>query len=82
MGQYKAISNPFKGKSDCVLSGFSGSSKCKKPHNIAETLIKPILVDCTGILLGENSGSKENEIFLSNGIVEYGITDMTSDIKS
>jgi len=32
-------------------------AKTKKPHNIAETLIKPCLVECAGILLGEGAKS-------------------------
>ena len=56
-------------------------AKAKKPHNIAETLIKPCLVECAGILFGESAKSKMNKVSLSNNIVKSRIADMACDIK-
>ena len=57
-------------------------AKAKKPHNIAETLIKPCLVECAGILFGESAKSKINKVSLSNNTVKSRIADMACDIKS
>ena len=57
-------------------------AKAKKPHNIAETLIKPCLVECAGILFGESAKSKINQVSLSNNTVKSRIADMACDIKS
>jgi len=57
-------------------------AKTKKPHNIAETLITPCLVECAGILLGEGAKSKEKQVSLSNDTVKSRIADIACDIKS
>ena len=57
-------------------------AKAKKPHNIGETLIKPCLVSCAGILLGESAVSKMMQVSLSNDTVKSRICDMPCIIKS
>ena len=57
-------------------------AKAKKPHNIGETLIKPCLVACADILLGESAAAKMKQVSLSNNTVKNRIDDMASDIKS
>ena len=37
-------------------------AKAKKPQNIGETLIKPCLVSCVGVLLGESARSKMKQV--------------------
>ena len=54
----------------------------KKPHSIGETLIKPCLVSCVGILLGESAVSKMMQVSLSNDTVKSRICDMSCNIKS
>jgi len=56
--------------------------KTKKTHNIAETLMKPCLVKCAGILLGEGPKSKAKQVSLSTATVKPRIADMTCDVKS
>ena len=34
-------------------------AKTKKPHNIAEILIKPCLEECAGVLLGKSAKIKK-----------------------
>ena len=43
-------------------------AKAKKLHNIGETLIKPCLVACTDILLGESAVAKMKQVSLSNNV--------------
>ena len=57
-------------------------AKTKKPHNIAEILIKPCIEECAGILLGKSAKSKIKQISLSNDTVKSLIADMACDIKS
>jgi len=57
-------------------------AKTKKTHDIAEMLIKPCLVECTGILLGERAKSKVKQVSLANDTVKCRIADMACDIKS
>ncbi|XP_068206277.1 zinc finger BED domain-containing protein 5-like [Palaemon carinicauda] len=57
-------------------------AKAKKPHSIGETLIKPCLVSCAGILLGESAVSKMKKVSLSNDTVKSRIFDMSCNIKS
>ena len=57
-------------------------AKAKKPHNIDETLIKPCLVACANILVGESAVAKIKQISLSNNTVKNRIDDMASNIKS
>ena len=54
----------------------------KKPYSIGETLIKPCLVSCAGILLGESAVSKMMQVSLSNDTVKSRICDMSCNIKS
>ncbi|XP_076069773.1 zinc finger BED domain-containing protein 5-like [Oratosquilla oratoria] len=56
--------------------------KAKKPHSIRETLIKPCLVSCAGILLGESAVSKMKRVSLSNDTVKSRIFDMSCKTKS
>jgi len=52
----------FQTHSNAVVTAFYAVSfqvaKTKKPYNIHEMLIKPCLVACSGILLGEGENSK------------------------
>ena len=57
-------------------------AKTKKKHNIAETLIKPCLVECAGILLGEGAKSKVKQVSLSSDTVKSRIADMAFAVKS
>ena len=57
-------------------------AKAKKPHNIGVALIKPCLVGCADILLGESAVAKMKQVSLSNNTVKNPIDDMASDIKS
>ena len=57
-------------------------AKTKKPHNIAEALMKPCLEECADILLSESVKSKIKQISLSNDTIKSSIADMTCDIKS
>ena len=57
-------------------------AKAKKPHNIGETLLKPYLVACADIFLGESAIAKMKQVSLSNNSVKNRIDDMASDIKS
>jgi len=57
-------------------------AKTKKPHNIAETLIKPCLVECAGILLGEGEKSEVKQVSLSSDTVKSRIADMACAVKS
>ncbi|XP_076069775.1 protein FAM200C-like [Oratosquilla oratoria] len=57
-------------------------AKAKKPHSIGETLIKPCLVSCAGILLGESAVSKMKQVSLSNDTVKSRIFDMSCNTKS
>ena len=57
-------------------------AKAKKPYSIGETLIKPCLVSCAGILPGESAVSKMMQVSLSNDTVKSRICDMSCNIKS
>ena len=57
-------------------------AKAKKPYNIAETLIKPCLVECATILLDSNAVSKIKQVSLSNDTIKSRIDDMACNIKS
>ena len=78
-GQFQTQSNAILTASYVVSLQLA---KAKKPHNIAETLIKPCLVECAGILFGESAKSKINKVSLSNNTVKSRIADMACDIKS
>ena len=57
-------------------------AKAKKLYSIGETLIKPCLVSCAGILLCESVVSKMMQVSLSNDTVKSCICDMSCNIKS
>ena len=48
-------------------------AKNKKAHTIAETLIKPCLLDCARIILGDDACSKLKQISMSNDTVRSRI---------
>ena len=77
--QFQTQSNPIVSPSYAVSLQVA---KVKKPHNIAETVIKPCLVECAGLLLGESAKSKIKKVSLSNNTVKSRIADMACDIKS
>ncbi|XP_067945153.1 zinc finger BED domain-containing protein 5-like [Watersipora subatra] len=53
----------------------------KKPHTIGETLVKPCLLKCTKIILGDTAAQKIADVFLSDSTVKSRIDDMSADIK-
>ena len=75
-GQFQTQSNAIVSASYAVSFQVT---MAKKPHNIAEILIKPCLVECAGILFGERAKSKIKKISL---FVKSRIADMVCDIKS
>ncbi|XP_067937094.1 protein FAM200C-like [Watersipora subatra] len=54
----------------------------KKPHTIGETLVKPCLLECTKIILGDTAAQRIADLFLSDRTVKSRIDDMSADIKS
>lgn len=54
----------------------------KKPHNIAEKLIKPAAIDMARIMCGDESSKKLQKIPLSNDTIRLRINDMSFDIKN
>ena len=55
--------------------------KQKKPHTIAETLVKPCLLDCAKIALDDKAYNKLKQVSLSNDTIKNRIVEMSSDIK-
>lgn len=55
-------------------------SKCKKPHTIAEELIKPCALEMATIVLGKEASNKLKLVPLSNNIIQSRINDMSLDI--
>ncbi|XP_067943212.1 protein FAM200C-like [Watersipora subatra] len=53
----------------------------KKPHTIGETLVKPCLLECTKIILGDTTAQKIADLSLPDRIVKSRIDDMSADIK-
>ncbi|XP_067950356.1 zinc finger BED domain-containing protein 5-like [Watersipora subatra] len=53
----------------------------KKPHTIGETLVKPCLLECTKIILGDTVTQKIADLSLSDSTVKLRIDDMSADIK-
>ena len=53
-GQFQTQSNAILSTSYAVFQ----VAMAKKPHNIAETLIKSCIVECASILLGKSAKSK------------------------
>ena len=78
-GQFQTQLNAIVNTSYAV---FLQVAMAEKPHNIAETLIKPCLVQCTGILLGKSAKLKIKKVSLSNNTVKSCIADMACYIKS
>ncbi|XP_071041442.1 zinc finger BED domain-containing protein 5-like [Parasteatoda tepidariorum] len=54
----------------------------KKPHNIAEKLIKHAAIDMARIKCGDESSKKLQKIPLSNDTIRLRINDMSFDIKN
>lgn len=54
----------------------------KKAHTIGETLVKPCMLQCVKLVLGEAAYQKMSHISLSNNIIRSRIDDMAEDIKS
>jgi len=57
-------------------------AKCKKPHTIAETLIKPCVEIIVKNMLGEELANKVNSVQLSNSTIQRRIYDLHDDIES
>jgi hypothetical protein len=55
-------------------------AKNKKPHTIAETLIKPCLLKSVKLILGEASEMKMRHVSLSNNTIQRRILDMSADV--
>ncbi|XP_067949420.1 zinc finger BED domain-containing protein 5-like [Watersipora subatra] len=53
----------------------------KKPHTIGATLIKPCLLECTKIILGDTAAQNIADLSLSDSTVKSRIDDMSADIK-
>ena len=53
----------------------------KKPHTIGETLIKPCMLECTKLVLGETAARKLADVSLSNDTVKTRIQEISTDIK-
>ncbi|XP_067947328.1 protein FAM200C-like [Watersipora subatra] len=53
----------------------------KKPHIIGATLVKPCLLECTKIILGDTVAQKIADLSLSDSAVKSRIDDMSADIK-
>ncbi|XP_035211130.1 protein ZBED8-like [Stegodyphus dumicola] len=54
----------------------------KKPHNIAEKLIKPAAIDMARIMCGDEISKKLQKVPLSNDTIRLRINDMSFDIKN
>ena len=55
-------------------------AKAKKPHTIAETLVKPCLLDREKIVVDDKAYNKIKQVFLSNDIIKNRIVEMSSGI--
>ncbi|GLV20116.1 hypothetical protein CBL_21336, partial [Carabus blaptoides fortunei] len=55
-------------------------AKKKKPHNIAEELVKPCALEIAKIVLGSDAYNKVKQIPLSNDVIRSRIKDMSEDI--
>ncbi|XP_067942942.1 protein FAM200C-like [Watersipora subatra] len=53
----------------------------KRPHAIGETLVKPCLLECTKIILGDTAVQKIADLFFSDSTVKSRIDDMSAEIK-
>ena len=52
----------------------------KKPHTIAEELIKPCVLQMTEDVLGKEASKKLELVPLSNNIIQSRIKDLSSDV--
>ena len=57
-------------------------AKEKKPHTVGETLIKPCMLECAKLVLGEAASRKLADIALSNDTVRSRIDELSLNIKS
>lgn len=55
-------------------------ARCKKAHNIAETLVLPAAIDMVEIMLGEQSANKLRSIPLADNTVGRRISDISDDL--
>ena len=55
-------------------------AKSKKPHTIAEEVIKPCVLQMTKIVLGKEASKKLELVPLSNNVIQSRISDLSSDI--
>ncbi|GLV38082.1 hypothetical protein CBL_10049 [Carabus blaptoides fortunei] len=62
-----------------TIMTFTSVSK-KKPHNIAEELVKPCALEITKIVFGSEAYNKVKQIPLSNDVIRSRIKDMSEDI--
>ena len=70
---------------NAVIASFNVSlaiAKAKKPHTIAEKLIKPCCIDIVGTMLSESSAQKIKCIPLSNATVKRRIDEMAVDCEN
>ena len=56
-------------------------AKTKKPHTIGEDLVKPCLLACTKLVLGESACEKMKQISLSNDTIRSRIADLAEDMQ-
>ena len=60
---------------------YKSIAKAKKPHNIGEELVKPILIDVVLLLCGENAAEKIKNVPLSDNTVDRRIDSMATDCE-
>jgi len=53
----------------------------KKSHAIAETLVKPYLLDCAKMVLDDRACNKVKQVSISNVTIKSLIVEISSDIK-
>ncbi|XP_076047318.1 protein FAM200C-like [Oratosquilla oratoria] len=54
----------------------------KKPHTVGETLVKPCMLQCVKLVLGEAAHNKMTQISLSNSTIRSRINYMAESIKN
>ena len=57
-------------------------TKLKKPHKISETLVKPCLLKCAKLVLGDTAYKKLKQVSLSTDTTQRRIAEMSDDIKT
>uniref|UniRef100_A0A8C4WVN9 Uncharacterized protein n=1 Tax=Eptatretus burgeri TaxID=7764 RepID=A0A8C4WVN9_EPTBU len=55
-------------------------AKCKKPHTIAEDLIKPCTEKMVELMIGTEAKKKIQQVLLSNDMIRRRIDDMAADV--